>query len=130
MRAAARSATISSVAGTVLIVDDHSGFRSFARALLEAEGFDVVGEAADGASALALASALAPELVLLDVALPDMDGFAVCEALQEDAPGPAVILTSSRDLSSYRWRLKRSRARGFIPKSELSGPALAALAGG
>jgi DNA-binding NarL/FixJ family response regulator len=118
------------VAGTVLIVDDHSGFRSFARALLEAEGFDVVGEAADGASALALAGALEPELVLLDVALPDMDGFAVCEALQESAPGPTVVLTSSRDVSSYRRRLKRSRARGFIPKSELSGPALAALAHG
>jgi DNA-binding NarL/FixJ family response regulator len=118
------------VAATVLIVDDHAGFRSFARALLEAEGFDVVGEAADGASALAAARALAPELVLLDVALPDMDGFAVCDALLEDGAGPAVVLTSSRDVSSYRRRLKRSRARGFIPKSELSGPALSALADG
>jgi DNA-binding NarL/FixJ family response regulator len=118
------------VAATVLIVDDHAGFRSFARALLEAEGFDVVGEAADGASALAAARALAPELVLLDVALPDMDGFAVCDALLEERAGPAVVLTSSRDVSSYRRRLKRSRARGFIPKSELSGPALSALADG
>jgi DNA-binding NarL/FixJ family response regulator len=118
------------VAATVLIVDDHAGFRSFARALLEAEGFDVVGEAADGASALAAARALAPELVLLDVALPDMDGFAVCDALLEEGAGPAVVLTSSRDVSSYRRRLKRSRARGFIPKSELSGPALSALAEG
>jgi DNA-binding NarL/FixJ family response regulator len=118
------------VAATVLIVDDHAGFRSFARALLEAEGFDVVGEAADGASALAAARALAPELVLLDVALPDMDGFAVCDALLEDGAGPAVVLTSSRDVSSYRRRLKRSRARGFIPKSELSGPALSAFADG
>jgi DNA-binding NarL/FixJ family response regulator len=117
------------VEATVLIVDDHAGFRSFARALLESEGFDVVGEAADGASALALTRALEPALVLLDVALPDMDGFAVCEALLEGGSGPAVILTSSRDVSSYRRRLKRSRARGFIPKSELSGPALAELAG-
>ncbi len=117
------------MAATVLIVDDHAGFRSFARALLEAEGFDVVGEAADGASALATARALAPELVLLDVALPDMDGFAVCDALLGDDAGPAVILTSSRDVSSYRRRLERSRARGFIPKSELSGPSLAALVG-
>ena len=116
------------MAATVLIVDDHDGFRSFARALLEAAEFDVVGEAADGASALALASALAPELVLLDVALPDMDGFAVCEALLQDGHGPAVVLTSSRDVSAYRRRLEQSRARGFIPKSELSGPALAALA--
>ena len=118
------------MAATVVIVDDHAGFRTFARALLEAEGFDVVGEATDGQSALALTRRLAPELVLLDVALPDMDGFAVCEALLEDGSGPAVILTSSRDVSSYRRRLKRSRARGFIPKSELSGPALAELAGG
>jgi DNA-binding NarL/FixJ family response regulator len=74
--------------------------------------------------------ALAPEVVLWDVALPDMDGFAVCDALLQDGAGPAVILTSSRDVSSYRRRLERSRARGFIPKSELSGRALAALAGG
>lgn len=129
MRTGASRATISPVAATVLIVDDHAGFRSFARALLEAEGFDVVGEAADGASALATARALAPELVLLDVALPDMDGFAVCDALLQDEAGPAVILTSSRDVSSYRRRLQRSGARGFIPKSELSGRLLAALAG-
>jgi DNA-binding NarL/FixJ family response regulator len=130
MRAEPLRATISPVAATVVIVDDHAGFRTFARALLEAEGFDVVGEAADGQSALALTRRLEPELVLLDVALPDMDGFAVCEALLEDGSGPTVILTSSRDVSSYRRRLKRSRARGFIPKSELSGPALAELAGG
>ena len=131
MRADARRATLSCVAATVLIVDDHAGFRSSARALLEAEGFAVVGEATDGASALALTRALDPELVLLDVALPDMDGFAVCEALlEEEGRGPAVILTSSRDVSSYRRRLERSRARGFIPKSELSGPTLAELAGG
>jgi two-component system nitrate/nitrite response regulator NarL len=128
MRAEASRATISSVAATVLIVDDHAGFRSFARALLEAEGFEVIGEAGDGKSALTLARALAPELVLVDVALPDMDGFAVCDALLHDDAGAAVILTSSRDVSSYRRRLQRSRARGFIPKSELSGPALAALA--
>ena len=129
MRADATRATISPVAATVLIVDDHAGFRSFARALLEAEGFDVVGEAADGASAIAAARALSPELVLLDVALPDMDGFAVCDALLEDGTGPVVVLTSSRDVASYRRRLERSQAQGFIAKSELSGRALAALAG-
>jgi DNA-binding NarL/FixJ family response regulator len=129
MRAETSRATISPVAATVLIVDDHAGFRSFARALLEAEGYDVVGEAADGASALAAARALAPELLLLAVALPDVDGFAVCEGLPHGDADPAVILTSSRDVPSYRRRLDRSRARGFIPKSELSDPALAALAG-
>ncbi len=70
--------------------------------LLEAEGFDVVGEAMDGASAVALARTLASELVLLDVGLPDMDGFAVCDALLEDDAGPAVVLTSSRGFSSAR----------------------------
>ena len=129
MRTDVTRATISPVAATVLIVDDHAGFRSFARALLEAEGLDVVGEAADAASALAAARALSPELVLLDLALPDMDGFAVCDALLEDGTGPTVVLTSSRDVSSYRRRLERSGARGFIAKSELSGRALAALAG-
>jgi DNA-binding NarL/FixJ family response regulator len=130
MRSEVSRATISPVAATVLIVDDHAGFRSYARALLVAEGLEVVGEAANGVSALALARSLAPEIVLLDVALPDMDGFAVCEALLEDGVGLAVVLTSSRDVSSYRRRLERSRARGFIPKSELSGPALAAFADG
>jgi two-component system nitrate/nitrite response regulator NarL len=118
------------VAATVVIVDDPAGFRSFARALLVAEGFDVVDEATDGASAVAMARSLAPELVLLDVALPNMDGFAVCNALPENGPGPAVVLKSSRDVSSYRRRLERSQAHGFISKSELSGPVLAALTGG
>ncbi|MGH8774473.1 MAG: response regulator [Jiangellaceae bacterium] len=117
------------MAPTLLIVDDHAGFRSFARALLETEGFDVVGEAEDGGSAVDLARTLHPEVVLLDVALPDIDGFAVCDAITSDEYGPAVVLTSSRGISSYRRHLSSSRARGFIPKAELSGPALAALAG-
>ena len=75
------------MAATVLIVDDHAGFRSFARALLEAEGFDVVGEAQDGATAIAEGARLGPQLVLLDVALPDMDGFAVCDALTTGREG-------------------------------------------
>jgi DNA-binding NarL/FixJ family response regulator len=113
---------------TLLIVDDHAGFRSFARALLEAEGFVVVGEADDGESALQLAHELEPEIVLLDVMLPDVDGFSVCLRLNEAAGSPPiVVLTSSRDASAYRRRLDDSPARGFIPKSELSGAALAAL---
>jgi len=113
---------------TLLIVDDHAGFRSFARALLEAEGYDVVGEAADGQSALPAVDALDPDVVLLDVALPDLDGFAVCERLTERDPGrPAVVLTSSRDASAFRRRLAASGARGFIPKNDLSGLALDAM---
>lgn len=113
---------------TLLIVDDHAGFRAFARALLEAAGYDVVGEADNGASALAAVAALDPDLVLLDVALPDQDGFEVCARLSHrDAARPAVVLISSRDASSFRQRLAASSARGFLPKSDLSGPALAAL---
>lgn len=114
---------------TVLIVDDHADFRAFAGALLEAGGFEVVGEARDGASALLAARALKPALVLLDVQLPDIDGFAVCEQLAGDDGPPVIVLTSSRDASSYRRRLVASSARGFVAKAELSGPGLAALAG-
>jgi CheY-like chemotaxis protein len=113
---------------TVLIVDDHADFRAFARALLESGGFEVVGEAADGASALSAVRALKPALVLLDVQLPDIDGFAVCEQLAGDETPPAVVLTSSRGASSYRRRLGGSSARGFIAKAELTAPALATLA--
>lgn len=118
----------SPVERSVLIVDDHAEFRAAARALLEADGFDVLGEAADGASALAEARRLRPSIVLLDIQLPDLDGFTVAERLAA-ADGPAVVLVSSRDASSYRRRLADSPARGFIAKSELSGAALAALVG-
>ena len=117
------------MAPTVLIVDDHADFRAYARALLEAAGYEVVGEAHDGASALAAARALRPGLVLLDVQLPDVDGFAVCERLAEDHGSAVVVLTSSRDAASFRRRLGDSRARGFIAKAELSGAGLAALTG-
>ena len=114
---------------TVLIVDDHPGFRSAARALLEADGFEVVGEAADGESGLAAAARLRPGLVLLDIQLPDLDGFAVAERLASSQSPPAVVLVSSRDRSAYRRRLADSPARGFVAKSDLSGAAVAALVG-
>jgi DNA-binding NarL/FixJ family response regulator len=110
-----------------LIVDDHARFRQMARALLEAAGFSVVGEAADGETALTEAARLRPGLVLLDIQLPDLDGFDVANRLANGADAPAVVLTSSRAASSYRQRLADSSALGFIAKSELSGQALAAL---
>jgi DNA-binding NarL/FixJ family response regulator len=112
---------------TVLIVDDHPSFRSCARALLEEEGFDVVGEAADGATALVEAARLHPDVVLLDVQLPDLDGFAVAERLCEDGAAPRIVLVSSRDGSDFGPLVESSGAAGFIPKAELSGPAVAAL---
>ena len=112
---------------TVVIVDDHPGFRSSARALLEAAGFAVVGEAGDGVSALAVVGRLRPRIVLLDIQLPDIDGFAVAERLARAGDPPAVVLVSTRDVSSYRRRLAVSPVRGFLSKSELSGNALSAL---
>jgi DNA-binding NarL/FixJ family response regulator len=114
---------------TVLIVDDHPSFRSTARMVLEAEGFDVVGEAEDGLSALAAAAALRPEVVLLDVQLPDLDGFAVASRLTALAGGPAVVLVSSRDADDFGPLVAGSGARGFIPKAELSGPRILAVLG-
>jgi DNA-binding NarL/FixJ family response regulator len=113
----------------VLVVDDHASFRSCARALLTAEGFDVIGEAVDGASAVALASELGPEWVLLDIQLPDMDGFAVTERLLADDPELQIVLVSSRDRSSYGSLIEDSGARGFLAKAELSGESLEGLLG-
>jgi DNA-binding NarL/FixJ family response regulator len=117
------------VRSTVLIVDDHAAFRASARALLEAEGFQVVGEAADGAGAVAAVAILRPAIVLLDIQLPDVDGFAVAQQLATAPGAPAVVLISSRDAATYGPRLQATPARGFIPKSGLSGEALAALTG-
>jgi DNA-binding NarL/FixJ family response regulator len=114
---------------TVLIVDDHDGFRESARALLEAEGFAVVGGAADGAAALAAVERLRPEVVLLDVQLPDVDGFAVAEQLAAVPGPPRVVLISSRDAAAYGPRLAAAPACGFLAKRELSGASLAALVG-
>jgi DNA-binding NarL/FixJ family response regulator len=111
----------------ILIVDDHAGFRAQARALLEAEGFDVVGEVGDGASASLAARDLKPDLVLLDVGLPDIDGFTVALEIAPDGPPPLVVLTSSRDAAAYGPRIARSGARAFIAKDELSGTALSSL---
>jgi CheY-like chemotaxis protein len=112
---------------TLLIVDDHAEFRASARALLGAEGFDVIGEAADGEEAIEAVARLRPQVVLLDVQLPGMDGMHVAEVLAASPDPPAVVLVSSRDRSAYGRRLRETSARGFIPKNELSGQALAAL---
>jgi CheY-like chemotaxis protein len=110
---------------TVLLVDDHPSFRACARAILEADGFAVIGEAEDGEGALRAIGALAPDLVLLDVQLPDMDGFAVLAEL--GAGAPPVVLISSRDACDYDGMIRGSGARGFISKAELSGAAIRSL---
>jgi DNA-binding NarL/FixJ family response regulator len=112
---------------SVLIVDDHPSFRASARRLLEAEGFDVIGEAGDAEAAIAAAQQLQPDLVLLDVQLPDLDGFEVAARLAALGLPSAVILTSSRNSAEYGRLVTEGAVRGFVPKAELSGAALTAL---
>jgi DNA-binding NarL/FixJ family response regulator len=111
----------------VLIVDDHDGFRAVARKLLSGAGFDVVGEAADGRAGLAAARATRPDVVLLDVQLPDVDGFRVAAELAAGPQPPAVVLVSTRSSDEYGGLIGRSPARGFIAKAELTGSRLRAV---
>ena len=112
---------------TVLVVDDHSGFRACARRLLEGQGYRVVGEAADGAAALACARDLHPQLALVDVHLPDSDGFEVATRLAALDEAPAIVLISSHDRTELESLLAGSAARGFLPKDELSRETIEAL---
>jgi DNA-binding NarL/FixJ family response regulator len=112
---------------SVLIVDDHDGFRESATALLEAEGFAVVGTASYGATALVAVERLRPDVVLLDVQLPDLDGFVLAEWLAAAPEPPKVVLISSREAASFGPRVQSTPARGFISKHDLSGAALRAL---
>lgn len=112
---------------TVLIIDDHPGFVSAAHRLLTSEGFEVIGEAFDGLSGVGLAAQLSPDIVLLDIQLPDVDGFEVARRLMELDPAPTVVLTSTRDATDYGSRVRSAAAKGFIGKAELSGARLAAV---
>jgi DNA-binding NarL/FixJ family response regulator len=114
---------------SVLIVDDHDTFRVLARAVLEASGYSVAGEAADGESALVAAVEVEPDIVLLDIQLPGIDGFTVAERLAQLPRPPAIVLVSTRDEDAYRERLSEAPALGFVNKSDFSGGALAALVG-
>jgi len=118
------------MATTVLIVDDNGGFRAWARVLLESAGYTVAGEAADGASAIAAALASPPEVMLLDVQLPDTDGFEVARRLCAERSDVAIVLTSTRDAVDFGPRLGNCGARGFVPKDALSAEALAAVLAG
>jgi DNA-binding NarL/FixJ family response regulator len=112
---------------TALVVDDHAGFRTSARFLLEIEGFHVVGEAVDAASALSAAEDLRPELVLLDVQLPDRQGYDVARDMLGHGLHGRIVLVSSREESDYGDSIRSSGAVGFVTKSELSGDRLRAL---
>jgi len=112
---------------TVLVVDDHAGFRELARTLLEDGGYAVVGEAGDGATALRAVKTLHPDAVLLDVHLPDMDGFAVAAALAREEPAPRVVLTSADADEEVGSLLQRAGALGFVTKEALAGSRIGAL---
>jgi DNA-binding NarL/FixJ family response regulator len=114
---------------SILIVDDHRVFRMDARELLEAAGYEVVGEADDAASGVAEARRLEPDVLLLDVQLPDQDGFAVARTLSADEHPPQIVMVSSREAADYGSQLRTSPAVGFIHKPELSRDRLAALIG-
>jgi DNA-binding NarL/FixJ family response regulator len=118
------------VVARVLIVDDHPPFRAQARALLLASGYDVVGEATDGESGVRVARDMSPDVMLLDIHLPDITGFEVASLVSCWPDPPAIVLISSRDASDYGRRIERSGARGFIAKEELSARTLAAVLGG
>jgi DNA-binding NarL/FixJ family response regulator len=106
---------------TVLIVDDHAAYRSFLRMTLERGGFDVVGDVPDGATAIAQARAMRPDLVLLDIQLGDgPDGFAVAETLAALDSPPRIVLLSSRDREAYAERIDKAPVLGFLPKEEVS----------
>lgn len=113
--------------GRVLIVDDHPRFRATARRALECDGWTVVGEAEDGTHGLAEAERLAPDLVLLDIGLPDVSGLVVAQQLADRAPDVVVVLVSTQDAGDFAALAAEHGAKGFLPKAELSGPALDGL---
>ena len=112
---------------TVLIVDDHDGFRASARRVLEAGGYSVIAEAADGSSGVTAAAESRPDLALVDVQLPDFDGFEVTRRLQESGVAPDIVLISSHEHADFGSLVENSGARGFVSKSDLSAAALEAL---
>src|SRR3954462_1948537 len=112
---------------TLMIVDDHRSFRDAARRVLARDGFEVVGEAVDGESALAAIPQVRPDVVLLDVQLPGISGFEVASRLAASDDAPLIVMTSSRDGSDFGPLIEQSGARGFIPKADLSGSAICAV---
>ena len=117
------------MATQVLIVDDHASFRRLASRVLARAGFEVVGEAVDAASALREVEVLEPDVVLLDVMLPDRSGLEVARELALGPRPPRVVLTSSRSRSDFGGAFEGIGGCKFIPKHQLSGPALRALLG-
>ncbi len=108
---------------SILVIDDHAPFRADLRALLEAEGLAVVGEADTGRAGIEAALALRPNLVIVDVGLPDIDGFDVARELAARGSDAQVVLTSSRDRASFGPRLAETGV-AFVAKDELGSEAI------
>ena len=123
-------ATLQAPPGTLVVVDDHARFREAVSERLAAAGWRIVGEAATGAAAIDLVVRLTPDVVLLDVVLPDMDGFAVADRLAAAGSMSAVVLTSGHARDDFAGRIQAAPVRGFLPKEMISGPALATLLAG
>jgi DNA-binding NarL/FixJ family response regulator len=104
----------------ILVVDDHAGYRAALRRMLEVDGFTVVGEAPDGETALAAIAELRPDVVLVDIQLPGIDGFDVAARAARTSPSD-IVLISTREAESYGQRLARTTAIGFIEKRDLDG---------
>ena len=120
--------TAPTTATTVMLVDDHASFRASARWLLETEGYAVVAEAASGEAALETVSGVNPDLVLLDIGLPGIDGFEAALAIRSRCPNARVVLLSSRDLCDLGpERVLACGALGFVHKADLSRAAIAAV---
>lgn len=101
----------------ILIADDHPLFRDGLRSLLTAQGHEVVGEARNGREAIDLTKRLTPELVLMDVSMPELDGIAATRQLTNEVPGvKVVILTASQDDASLFDAIKAG-AQGFLLKN-------------
>lgn len=110
----------------LLIVDDDPRFRQLMKLLLaDAPEFEVVGEAHKGSSALTVAREVGPDVILLDVNLPDTTGFELAPQLSAEAESASIVMTSSRGDDTYEQLAQEAGASGFVPKEELSAAALA-----
>lgn len=109
---------------TVLLVDDHSSFRAAAREILELGAFRVIAEACDARGARIHAASHQPDVVLLDIGLPDADGWSVADWLQSNVPDARVVMVSSRPIEEIRTRLADAPVVGFISKNALTATSL------
>ncbi|MEE9473775.1 MAG: response regulator transcription factor [Acidimicrobiia bacterium] len=112
----------------VLIVDDQLPFREAARMVVEmTDGFEVAGEAGDGEEGVEMTRALKPDLVLMDVQMPGIDGLEATRRIRELNDPPEVMVMSTHESGDYRETALDAGAYAFIPKSEFSMDALEEL---